>query len=225
MVITTTPSSLLRLMQLASVSLPVGGFSFSQGLEYAIEAGWVSNEAQTEVWIRQALASSLARVDLPILQGAMQAISDDDAERWHQWNGCSFANRETQELRLTETAMGDGLRRLLTSLDVPIPEHNGEELSFVCLFAVAAQQWDITFELAAQGFAWSWLENQVAAATKLVPLGQSQAQRLLGTLQSEIEPAIELSATLTEDTLGASLPGLAIASSLHETQYSRLFRS
>lgn len=225
MAITTTSASLLRLLQLSSVSLPVGGFSFSQGLEYAIECGWVKNVADTQRWLTVQLHESLARIDLPVLQGAMVALQENDAHRWQNWNDIALANRETKELRFTDTAMGDALKRLLKTLEIPLPETAVGDLSFVTLFAVAAHKWDMDFELAAQGFVWSWLENQVAAATKLVPLGQSQAQILLGEMQVDIPNAIAFSTTLNEFTLGGSLPALAIASSLHETQYSRLFRS
>jgi urease accessory protein len=100
-----------------------------------------------------------------------------------------------------------------------------EDISFVVLFAIAATHWQVEFDSAALGFSWSWLENQIAAATKLVPLGQTQAQLLLGELQPTLSEAIALSKTIDEDDIGAGLPAVAIASCLHETQYSRLFRS
>ncbi len=225
MVITTTSASLLRLLQLSSVSLPVGGFSFSQGLETAIDQGWVRDLAATQQWLTLQLYHSIARIDLPVLRGAMAALAQNDTAQWQAWNDIALANRETKELRFTDTAMGDALKRLLKTLDVNVPPTEIGETSFVTLFAVAAHAWQINVELAAQGFVWSWLENQVAAATKLVPLGQTQAQRLLADLQNDIPVAVDCSASLDEFTLGGSLPALAIASSLHETQYSRLFRS
>ena len=224
MAITTTSAQLLRLLQLSSVSLPVGGFSFSQGLESAIEQGWIRNQAQTADWLGWQLMESIARIDLPVLFGAMTAMAEDDARGWLVWNDRSLANRETTELRLTETAMGEALMRLMKTLSIPHPDPEGDA-SFVALFAVAAQHWSMTPELAAQGFVWSWLENQVAAATKLVPLGQSQAQLLLGEMQADVEPAIERAKTLNETSMGGALPALALASCWHETQYSRLFRS
>ena len=97
MAITTTSASLLRLLQLSSVSLPVGGFSFSQGLEYAIECGWVKNVADTQRWLTVQLHESLARIDLPVLQGAMVALQENDAHRWQNWNDIALANRETKD--------------------------------------------------------------------------------------------------------------------------------
>lgn len=226
-------ASLLRLMQLSSVSLPIGGYAFSQGMEYAIDIGWIKNQNAVADWIRLQLSESIARIDLPILQRAMQACQTENWTYLQELNDLALACRETKELRLTDTAMGEALKRLLKNLgfDEELKAFLGEEfkqsdeVSFVCLFALAAQTWNISYPMAALGFCWSWLENQVAAATKLVPLGQTQSQHLLSELQQDIPPAISLADTIEEDDIGASLPTIAIASARHEEQYSRLFRS
>jgi urease accessory protein len=225
------PIALARLLQLSSVSLPVGGYAFSQGLEYAIECGWIKKFDDVEQWIQLQLKENLARVDLPILRAVMESSAISDWSRFRHLNDLVIASRETKELRLTDTAMGEALYRLLKSLDFTFPfetediRHKKEELSFVSLFAYAAQCWDIPYQEAATGFTWSWLENQVAAATKLVPLGQTQAQQLLTLFQPAIAQTIELAELTLEENIGGGLPALAIASALHETQYSRLFRS
>lgn len=222
-----TDLSLLRLMQLSSVSLPVGGFSFSQGLEYAIDTGWINNSVQVSHWVETQMTESLARLDLPVLKFTMAALAQADSTEMSliEYNDLILACRETKELKLTDTAMGEALSRLLRSLDIPQPFAKGEDVSFVILFAVAAHHWKIPFHTTALGFSWSWLENQIAAATKLVPLGQTQAQQLLGELQTSIPAAIKVSETVTTEDIGAGLPAIAIASARHETQYSRLFRS
>ena len=225
MVITTTDHGLLRLLQLSSVSLPVGGYAFSQGMEYAIDKGWVTKQAQVADWTQLQLLQSLARVDLPVLRLAMAAWAQRDEARIIELNDLILACRETKELRLNDTAMGEALARLLRSLEIETPFLRLEDISFVVLFAIAATHWQVEFDSAALGFSWSWLENQIAAATKLVPLGQTQAQLLLGELQPTLSEAIALSKTIDEDDIGAGLPAVAIASCLHETQYSRLFRS
>lgn len=228
MVITTTDTSLVRLLQLSSVSLPVGGYSFSQGLEYCIDAGWVRNQQQVHDWLEMQLLHSLAQVDLPLLRLIIAAADSGDKAELYRLNELALACRETRELRLTDTAMGEALVRLLNTLNVPQPfEHGvrGDEVSFVTLFAIAASHWQINYPTAALGFSWAWLENQVAAATKLVPLGQSQAQILLGELQPLIGDAIAIADSIDEEQIGSGLPALAIASALHEQQYSRLFRS
>lgn len=226
--ITTTDTSLIRLMQLSSVSLPVGGYSFSQGLEYAIDCGWLRKQDQVYDWLEMQLLHSVAQVDLPLLRLMIQAAENQDTEEIIRLNDLALACRETKELRLTDTAMGEALVRLLNSLQVPQPFAHGpsaEDVSFVSMFALAAAHWQINCSTALLGFSWAWLENQVAAATKLVPLGQTQSQILIGELQPVISEAIQLAETLEEDQIGAGLPALAIASALHEQQYSRLFRS
>ena len=225
MVITTTNQAMLRIMQLSSVSLPVGGYAFSQGMEYAIETGWVTKQQQVADWTALQLTQSLAQVDLPVLRLAMEAWATRDEARIVELNDLVLACRETKELRLNDTAMGEALARLLRSLEIPTPFVRLEDISFVVLFAIAAKHWQIDYDTAALGFAWSWLENQIAAATKLVPLGQTQAQKLLGELQPVLMESITLADQLDEDDIGAGLPAVAIASCLHETQYSRLFRS
>ena len=225
--------ALARLLQLSSVSLPVGGYAFSQGLEYAVECAWLKKLADVESWISLQLHENIARVDLPILREVMLAAENKDWRRFLQLNDLLLASRETKELRLSDTAMGEALLRLLKSLDfdlgfLPALKNQGgtvNDLSFVCLFGLCAQQWSIPYRLAAMGFAWSWLENQVAAATKLVPLGQTQAQQLLVQLQPVLGEVIDAAEHISEEEIGGGLPALAIASALHETQYSRLFRS
>jgi urease accessory protein len=216
---------LIRLMQLCSVSLPVGGYAFSHGMEYAIDAGWITKAPQVSQWVNEQLQHSLSATDLPVLRRCMAAIASADLAELVRLNDLLLACRETRELRLTDTAMGEALHRLLTSLGFELPFAKSESVSFVCLFALAAGEWGIPYRSAALGFLWSWLENQIAAATKLVPLGQTQAQQLLGELQPALQRALEYADTLDDDEIGAGLPALAIASSQHEHMYSRLFRS
>ena len=220
-----TDTQLFRLLQLSSVSLPVGGFAFSQGMEYAIDAGWVKNYAQTKAWLEDQLEHSVAWVDLPLLRLAKDAAEHHDLVALMTLNDLALACRETKELRLNDTAMGEALARLLRSQGVDVPFAVAEPVSFVVLFAVAAAHWNINTPDTLKGFVWAWLENQVAAATKLVPLGQTQAQTLLGELQPALCETINDSLAVDQDEVGAALPMLAIASARHETQYSRLFRS
>ena len=218
-------SSLLRLMQLSSVSLPVGGYSFSQGLEYAIDTGWLKKAVDVESWVSVQLSQSVSTLDLPILIRVIQATKDNDLVELFRLNDVVLACRETHELRLTDTAMGDALLRVLQNLDIDVPFTLKEDISFVTLYGFACAKWNIKAQAACLGFAWAWLENQIAAATKLVPLGQTQAQQLLSDLQLIIPDCIAHAQNIDEDDIGAGLPALAIASCQHEIQYSRLFRS
>lgn len=215
---------MLKLFQLCSANLPVGAYAFSQGLEYAIESAWLKSADDVEQWLEMQLHQSLARVDLPILLRIYQALENKDEAQLIYWNDYLLSCRESKELRLGDTATGEALNRLLLQLDVPLCS-GLQEAGFVALFAQAAFYWQCSGHQCALGLAWSWLENQVMAATKIVPLGQTRAQQLSITLSQQIPSAIEFASNLPDDELGACLPGLAIASMQHETQYSRLFRS
>jgi len=212
-------------LQLSSVSLPVGGYSFSQGLEYAIDSQWVNNTEQVKQWTQWQLSQSIACLELPLLRLCMQDLTAKNTSKLHEYNDLILASRESKELRLTDTAMGEALSRVMKTHQIEHAFKRGDDVSFVVLFAVCAHHWHINYATTALGFSWSWLENQISAATKLVPLGQTQAQHLLSDLQPNIVTAIKDAESVTIDNIGACLPALAIASALHETQYSRLFRS
>lgn len=222
-------TSLLRLMQLSSAALPVGGYSFSQGLEYAIDSDWLSDSASIELWLAQQLNESIALIDLPILIRQLNPLHKDKLhavqESMLYWNAYILACRETAELRLTDTAMGAALMKLLADLDIYHSTWIKQDISFVTAFAIAAKHWQIPPQAACHGYAWSWLENQIVAATKLLPLGQTAAQKLLGQLLTQIPAAIERAESLVDEAIGSSLPALAMASVWHETQRTRLFRS
>lgn len=224
MAITTTDTALLRLLQLSSAALPVGGYAFSQGMETAVEEGWLPDARATRQWLEIQLQLAQARVDLPLLGRSLAAAAANDAELLGSWNDYTLACRETAELRLADTAMGEALVRLLRHLAVPMPLETAE-MSFVTAFAMASAHFGLGPRVALHGYTWTWLENQVAAATKLVPLGQSAAQALLGELLEQVPAALDTALALTDEQIGASLPGLAMVSCWHENQYSRLFRS
>ncbi len=217
-------------MQLSSASLPVGGYSFSQGLEYAVDSDWITTSEQTYDWCQLLLDESIAVVDLPLLIRLLDAINNNDAEQFAYWNATVLACRETSELSLTETAMGSALVRLLDQLELDDLEFwkkafAEDDISFIAAFALAASHWQIEKKSALIGYCWSWLENQIAAATKLVPLGQTAAQKLLVKLGEQLPEVLDKAQKIQDNDIGASLPGLAMASAWHETQYSRLFRS
>ncbi len=219
------PLRLLRLMQLVSPALPVGAFSFSQGLEYAVEAGWITTEGDIAEWLDTLMRESLGRVDLPLLWRCLNALTENDRARFSDWNDYCLASRETAEFYHADKEMGKALLRLLTQLHNANDFPPVDEMSFVAAFALAVRQWDISTPEAMAGYLWSWLENQVTAATKIVPFGQSVSQRLLWTLAERMPPVLEQAMVLRDEELGGSLPRLAISSALHETQYTRLYRS
>ncbi len=214
-------------MHLVSPALPVGAYAYSQGLEYAVERGWVADLDAAKDWIGEVLCHSLGGLDLPVLQRLHSAWQSEDLDEVGYWNDYLQAARESKELLLEDVQMGEALLRLLVSLDVPnaVAWPKGVAVSFATAFALAAQHWRVDNDDALSGFAWSWLENQVAAAIKLVPLGQTDGQRLLMALMPVLETSVEAAKARHNDELGVGLPGLAMASAQHETQYSRLFRS
>jgi urease accessory protein len=203
--------NLARLLQLASPTLPVGAYSYSQGLEAAIEAGIVKDAASAEAWIADVLEFSVGRMEAPILWRSLQGESV---------NELFLASRETAELRAETLQMGHSLRRLLEQLGLgSMPE---DEPGFPTAFAFAARKLEVNPREALIAYLWSWLENQVMAAIKAVPLGQSAGQRILLSLGSRLEGIAQQAETAEPANFA---PGLAVLSAKHETQYSRLFRS
>jgi urease accessory protein len=217
----------MRLMQLTSPSLPVGAFAYSQGLESAVEHGLLKDFTSASNWIRSIMHDGLARLELPLFYRLYDAWQADDSEQLKHLNQQLFAQRETSELSAEDAHMGGALARLLKDLGIAGTEYwqRGDSVSFTTMFALAAVRWEIDIEQAATGLLWSWMENQVAAAIKLVPLGQTDGQRLIGELLQEIPPLVIQARQLSDEEIGSSLPMLAILSAQHETQYSRLFRS
>ena len=208
--------NLARLLQLASPALPVGAYSYSGGLEAAVEAGVVSDAASAQRWIGDVLEFSIARMEAPALLRMMRGSLEE-------WNEVFLASRETAELRAETVQMGYSLNRLFEDLglgEVPV-----EEPSFPAAFAYAAAQWKIEPEAALQAYLWAWLENQVMAAVKALPLGQTDGQRILLSLGSLLPSLAGKAMQLQDRDLENFAPGLALLSSRHETQYSRLFRS
>ncbi|RCL23250.1 urease accessory protein UreF [Pseudomonas sp. AFG_SD02_1510_Pfu_092] len=219
--------ALLRLLQLASPGLPVGGFTYSQGLEWAVEAGWVGDVEAFAGWQREQIDDTLARLDWPVLARLYQACQAEDAESFGHWSRFLLANRETAELRLEEQQRGAALARLLDGwqLGQATPWRASLELTQLGGMAWLAAHWAIPLRQLALGHGFAWLEGAVMAGVKLVPFGQQAAQTLLRDLSQGLPAALDQALALDDDQLGGGLPLLAIASSRHETQYTRLFRS
>jgi urease accessory protein len=218
---------LLRLLQLASPSLPVGAYAYSQGLESAIEAGWVGDEPSLAAWLRDLLSHSLGRVDLPIFARLYCAMREGDEPATLSWSRRLLAMRETSELVSDEYGRGRALARLLCDLDVPGAKRwvGHRDVSFVGMAALASVTWELPLAASVHAHAWGWLENQVLIGVKMIPLGQVAGQRLLLEIASDIAAVCEQALAWSDDEIGGMLPIHALASSRHETQYSRLFRS
>ena len=215
----------MRLWQLISPTLPIGAYAWSTGMEYAVEAGWVTNEDAAANWIHGQLRNSFPCMDIPIFFRLYDAWVKNDVAAVKLWNQQLLAMRESAELHKEDLALGAALLRVLPVLNIAVPDIKEINMTYCAVFSYAAQCIGIEKQQAAQGLVWSWCENQVAAAVKLVPLGQSSGQRTLSASIPFIEEAVERAMTCADEDIGVLMPGLAIASALHETQYSRLFRS
>jgi|SRR5471030_170638 len=220
--------ALLRLIQLTSPSLPVGGFTYSQGLEWAVETGWVNSGEAFVRWQRHIIDDTLRHLDLPVLIRLFRACDAEDDTAFLHWSHFLLANRETGELRQEERQRGQALARLIADWPDLVPGAAWLPAMRQCQLAGIAwlgRQWLIPLEPLALGYAYNWLESSVMAGLKLVPFGQQRAQSLLRELSALLPAAYAQAITLEDDELGGGYPLQAIASSCHETQYSRLFRS
>ncbi len=227
-------TALGRLLRLASPALPIGAFSYSQGLEWAAESGQVSDQDSTQEWIGSVLAGSMARFELPMVARIYQAWQGNDPDAAVRFNAEFIASRETAELRDESVHMGRALRTVIVSDNVSGGELDAsalqrlqsiDALAFPTSFAFVAVHWNLALADALTGYAWSWLENQVTAAIKLVPLGQSAGQRIIAGLMPACAGAVETALSIKPDDWSNFSPLYAIASSKHERQYTRLFRS
>lgn len=220
---------LVRLLHLVSPSLPTGAFSYSQGMEWAVEAGWLTNAEDVRDWLGDQLQGSLMFLDLPVLVRLYRAAAEADDGAFTDWIDRLLAGRETAELQAEEGHRGRALLELLSvwGMADALKDPWSTQLarSQVAGFAFAARAWGIEERTMLLGYTWAWLENLVLAAIKLVPLGQRQGQRILIDLTPELQHQVDQALRLEDDDIGASTPALAIASSLHERQYTRLYRS
>ena len=221
----------VRLQQLISPSLPVGSFTYSQGMEWAVEAGWITTSEDVFSWLQALLEDAFLGFDLPLLKRLYEACAVEDEIRFAELAALTLAGRETAELRQEEAQRAKALVMILNKLpDIsnwPLfqPWQPYLKQSQLAGFAMACVYWQIPLQQALTGFVWSWLENMVTVAVKLVPLGQSDGQRVLYRLSEAVEATCNAALKIADDEIGASTPALAIASSQHETQYCRLFRS
>jgi urease accessory protein len=224
------PAALLGLMRLASPALPVGGFSYSEALEAAVEAAVVHDEASARRWLLDQLHLGLARADLPLVASAHGAWLLHDAPRISELNTWMLVTRESRELRAQTEQMGRSMLEWLrqqTPDDTRVPALAtlSPSPTWPIAFALAAAQTGANAHESVLAYGFSWAENQVQATLKSVPLGQSAGQRILAQLAQELTSLAATSLTLGDEQRQAFAPLLAIRSSQHETQYSRLFRS
>jgi urease accessory protein len=223
-----TPS-LLQLIWLASPALPIGGFSYSEGLEAAIDKGFVHDEHSAGQWLVDQLHLTQSRGDMAVLAQMVVAWQARDIPHLAALSQWVHATRESAELRLQSEQMGRSMLEWLRNLNAidadTIALCNSWVPTYPLMFALALSRTGAPLDQCLQAYAFGWAENMVQAALKSVPLGQNSGQRILTQLAQEIASAVQHAMQTTDDTRQAFSPMLSILSAQHETQYSRLFRS
>lgn len=218
----------LRLLQLASPALPIGAYSYSSGLETAIEEGRVGDPQQAFDWIADAVTLILGRFDAPLLAAAVAAAVAGDGARLAELDALAIASRETAELRLESEQMGYSLGQWMTQVldeGAATPIARPAVRSAPVAWALAAARLGLDAELAVTAWLWGFVENQAMVLIKALPMGQIQGQRLLLRLGPVVAAAAAQAVRLGPEAWSNASAGLAIASMRHERQYSRLFRS
>jgi urease accessory protein len=240
------PVVLARLLQLSSQALPIGGYSHSQGLEAAIDQRIVTDEGSLLRWVSDVLEFSMKSFEIPSMRSMAAAWARSDPAAIAALNEEFLSTRESAEIRAAAVQMGFSLCSLVCMLPAfPTGTINTLrtiwEPSLPCVWSATTTAWEIEPQDSVLGYLWAWAENQVLVAMKAVPIGQSAGQRVLLAMGSRIAQVAADMRTVAAGTEGSGeipgddesegedrsnfSPGLAILSSQHETQYSRLFRS
>lgn len=217
----------LRLLQLGSAGLPIGAFAYSQGLEQAVAQGAVYDASSAGKWVEGLIEHALLTQDIPVLTRLYTAWSRGDRAEVERWNIELYAMRGSRELREEELQLGRALARWLSTLghEEAGPYVKAEVVTLAAMYTLAASRFGIPVRQAALAYAFSWAEAQIGAATRLIPLGQADAQRALAKALGVIARHLDAALSRANDEIGASTPGQVVYSMLHETQYTRLFRS
>ena len=225
--LTQSATSLLALLHLSSPALPVGAFAYSQGLEFALDSGWCKDRDDVHAWIEHNLEYGLGMLDLPVYIRLFDAWKTEDDQGIKKWNAILLAFRESKELYLEDIQVGSAYVQWHLGQN---PERKDklniiQKPTVVAMSALAAIESDIDIEQALLGFVWSWVENQITCASKAMPMGQTDGQKILQALIPKMASVCSKAILIKDDDIGTGLVGTALASSLHEQQYSRLFRS
>ncbi len=220
--------AILSLLQLASPTLPVGAYSYSDGLETLVDNGTIDNKQSLCIWLEQELSYGAIRLEAGVMVRAYRSFNSSNFEALSYWNAWLTAAKETAELRSQSWQMGNSLMRLLLDLQPQlqaIASATGTPCNYAIAFGIAAAHWQIELTAVVLGYLHSWASNLIGAGVKLIPLGQTAGQQLLLELATKLSLTTQQILVLEDDHLSSCGWGLALASMAHETQYTRLFRS
>ena len=226
-----SPEALRKLLAWLSPAFPVGGFSYSHGLEWAIEDGTVKTAADLEAWVAAILGHGAGRSDGILLAHAHRAAVSADATALDGINALAIAFQPTKERHLEATAQG---RAFLTTVAATWPNDRLASLAdhfkdapvaYAVAVGIAAGCHDVPLPATLNAFLSGFTANLVSAAIRAVPLGQTEGQRVIATLSPIVEEIAYFAAIASLDDLGGAAWRADIASMRHETQYTRLFRS
>ena len=220
-------SRLAPILQLTSPALPVGAYAYSNGLEFAVNEGWVHDSDSAQRWIDELATNNICMLDLPVLLRLHECWHSSDLSQIRYWAQFLNASRGSLELLQEDQHLGVALARLLADLGVTDAREwiDCGSTNWAVMFSLAATRWDINVDDMLFGYLWTWCENQVMAAVKLVPLGQTAGQKMLFEIGERIPDMVDSCRSLRDEEIGQNSVALMIASALHEEQYSRLFRS
>ncbi len=222
-----TDIQLLSLLQLTSSALPVGAYSYSEGLEMLVENGTITNPESLQNWLESELKYGAIRIEAAVMVRAYEAVKTEDLQLLSYWNQWLSAARETEELRSASWQMGRSLIVLLEKLHPQIKSTTssiGNPCNYAIAFGIALAYHQINIQAGLLGYLHSWVSNLITAGVKLIPLGQTAGQQLIISLQPLLNHAAQITA-MPDDELSSCSWGLSLASMQHETQYTRLFRS
>ncbi|HLO85976.1 MAG TPA: urease accessory protein UreF [Nostocaceae cyanobacterium] len=226
--ITLTDSHFLSILQLASPSLPVGAYSYSEGLETLVENGIITDQQHLQKWIEAELSYGAIRIDGAVMARSLQAAKMGDVAALSRWNVWLSATRDSEELRAASWQMGRSLIQLLGKIKpetLPLADIVGNPCNYAIAFGIACAHWQINIQAALLAYLHSWASNLTTAGIKLIPLGQTAGQELLLNLQPLLSQTTMDILSLEDDQLAGWTWGLSLASMQHEVLYTRLFRS
>jgi urease accessory protein len=224
------PAALYRLMAWLSPAYPVGAFSYSSGIEWAVEAGDIVDAATLRRWLAVMIGEGGGFCDAVFFAHAHRAIADEDDVVLRTVAELAAAFAPSKERHLETTAQGrafldttraawptPALERLLAAWD--------GEIALPVAVGVACAGHGIALESALQAYLHAFTANLISTGVRLIPLGQTDGQRVLAGLELVVAATAQRAPGTALDDVGGATFRSDIASMRHETQYTRLFRS